>query len=206
MLYEQLSFFAAEPKYAVGDPVYLVDLDVVRAGKIDSVWALSDDQYGYSVRFKTKNRSFSCFNDHTRDSHAFNSQREAEAFARSRSGMYTKIQTSALDVKEVYGYEYIRTLDGHPLSCYLAKVGDTQLLWREYMTYTFLETFSNEKQRDAAYKKRKTKLDAENASLSPESRLREKLTNDETLYLCEDGMYATWGYALQRIKQKNMCN
>lgn len=176
-----------KPLFQKGDRIYLVDLDIISSATVSGSFLCGNDTY-YGYHLDLDKGSHDTIWDHSLGERAFTSFEDAESLKKQNEKKILKINTQALKLTEHRSFRYTRNSDKHILTANVAKIGMNQLIYKHYYTYTFLDIFRNEKQRDKEYKK-----------LVEEALLEGNETDPlpfENLYFCNRTRFASLQYAL----------
>lgn len=182
-----------EPKFKVGDTVWVTEVDVVLKCSIESVFDIhdSDDcfsEYGYRVSGEANNVLW----DHSIGKELFSDEASALAQAEYNAEQVDKISFTIDDIEEgeIRENEEWKILYSY---CFLLK-NDT-VVWSLPYCYTFAKKCNNKEEAKKLYKNHLNSINRENSTVVP---LNDNWINvDNDLYYCDsndDFDYSSFEY------------
>lgn len=175
------------PLFSKGDSVYIVDLDRLKSGVITYAYLCGENTYyGYWLDFD--NGGHDTIWDRDIGTRAFFTFEDAHVMQQKNAENILKINPNALSLKEHKSFQYTRDHDNYVMTANIAKIGENQIVYKDYYTYTFLDIFSGKKQRDKEYKKLFKTMEQQGEPISP--------LDFEKLYFCNKTRFSSMDYAM----------
>ena len=194
-----------DPIMNKGDKCFVVYVDKVYECFIKNFWAITDengffDCYGYDVHGEYSSVVF----DSEIGTKVFKSKVSAEAKALANRQNLKKVCYSVKDIKQFDFVRYYSIYEDKYRNSFVFLLNDNTVVYSKKYTYTFAETFSNDKEAIKCFKKHQDDLSEEvfsNGSAYPEKiedveEISEELFEAiyEDLYCCENNKYSSLEY------------
>ena len=194
-----------DPILNIGDKCFVVYVDKVYECFIKNLWAITNEEgffdgYGYDVHGEYNSVVF----DEEIGKKVFKAKISAEAKALSnRQNIKKKIYTLK-DIKQFDFVRYYSIYEDKYRNSFVFLLNDNTVVHSKKFTYTFADTFSNDKEATKCFKKHQEDLTEEvfkNGSAYPEKiedieEISEELFEIiyEDLYCCENNKYSSLEY------------
>lgn len=185
----------AKPCLTIGQDIFLLNLDVVRKGAVSRMWLCDKcgdaPFYGYSIDLE--NGSHTVTWDTEIGKGFFASEAEASVAAVKVTPTLDKMTLRETDIHDRRSFKYCRSSDQRELTATVAKVGENQIYWKDFITYHFLETYPTPAIRDKKYREYLKKMQSESGNQGGTEVVGQPLA--EILYRSTDTRYASWEYS-----------